>query len=151
MRQYDPKYHTAEHIITGLIKNLYGGRIVDNRFKGNKARCDYRVALGDLSLDDFIKDIQEKMLTMIADDLPVTFSTVERDEKCQMLRPDPSLDSLDDVPPDAATIRLVHIGDGIITPCSGAHVAHTAEIGSVRINTWKHVSDGVVRLTFKVV
>jgi len=134
MRQYDPKYHTAEHIITGLIKNLYGGRIVDNRFKGNKARCDYRVALGDLSLDDFIKDIQERTLTMIADDLPVTFST----------------DALDDVPADAETIRLVHIGDGIITPCLGAHVAHTAEIGTVSINTWKIMEDGVIRLTFKV-
>lgn len=43
-----------------------------------------------------------------------------------------------------------HTAEHIITPCSGEHVARTAEIGTVSINTWKMVSDSVVRLTFKV-
>ena len=40
------------------------------------------------------------------------------------------------LPPEAETIRIVHIGNFDATPCSGEHVEHTVQVWHFRIKSY---------------
>ncbi|MFC1655884.1 hypothetical protein ACFL3C_03380 [Patescibacteria group bacterium] len=43
MGEVDPRYHSAEHILTAVFGNLFNAKIIDSRFKGTKVRCDFEI------------------------------------------------------------------------------------------------------------
>ena len=86
------------------------------------------------------------MNELIAEDLPVTFEFVTRDN----LLADVSLDRL---PDDASeTIRLVRIGDYDVCPCIGKHVRSTSQIGRFELlgTNWDE-QEHSFRVRFKIV
>ena len=92
------------------------------------------------------KDISDTMNQLIADDLPITFEYVTRDN----LPPEVSTERL---PEDASeTIRLVRIGDYDVCPCIGKHVRSTSQIGRFELlgTNWDEVTHSF-RIRFKVV
>ena len=86
------------------------------------------------------------MHELIAEDLPVSYEFVSRDQ----LPDDVSLDRL----PDNAseTIRLVRIGDYDVCPCIGKHVRSTSQIGRFELlgTNWDE-HDRSFRVRFKIV
>ena len=82
------------------------------------------------------------MNDLIAQDLPVTYEFVTRDNI-------PDGVKLDKLPEDASeTLRIVRIGDFDICPCIGQHVTSTKEIGSFRITSTSY-NEGSFRIVFK--
>jgi Ser-tRNA(Ala) deacylase AlaX len=43
MSEIYPRQHSAEHILTAVVGKLFGGKIIDSRFKINRVRCDYEI------------------------------------------------------------------------------------------------------------
>ena len=86
------------------------------------------------------------MNQLIADDLPVTFDFVTRDN----LPDDVSIDRLPDDASEA--IRLVRIGDYDVCPCIGKHVRSTSQIGRFELlgTNWDELTRSF-RIRFKVV
>jgi Ser-tRNA(Ala) deacylase AlaX len=86
------------------------------------------------------------MNELIAEDLPVSYEFVSRDQ----LPDDVSLDRL----PDNAseTIRLVRIGDYDVCPCIGKHVRSTSQIGRFELlgTNWDE-HERSFRVRFKIV
>jgi Ser-tRNA(Ala) deacylase AlaX len=83
---------------------------------------------------------------VIAEDLPVTFEYVTRDELPEGI-------SLDRLPDDASeTIRLVRIGDYDVCPCIGKHVRSTLQIGRFELlgTNWDE-KERSFRVRFKIV
>jgi Ser-tRNA(Ala) deacylase AlaX len=92
------------------------------------------------------KEIEVRMNEVIAEDLPVTFEYVTRDEL-------PDDISLDRLPDDASeTIRLVRIGDYDVCPCIGKHVRSTSQIGRFEMlgTNWDE-KERSFRVRFKIV
>jgi Ser-tRNA(Ala) deacylase AlaX len=86
------------------------------------------------------------MNDLIADDLPVTYEFVTRDNL-----PDGVVS--DRLPADASeTIRLVRIGDYDVCPCIGKHVRSTSQIGRFEMlgTNWEEQSRSF-RVRFKIV
>jgi Ser-tRNA(Ala) deacylase AlaX len=136
----EPKYHTAEHILTAVMKELYNGIILDFHLKGNKVRCDYNVTF-DSSLEDAFERIENRVNEVIIRNLDISYTNMSREEAERVAR-------LSKVPEDKDKIRLVKIGDYNTTACSGNHVSNTSEIGKMEIRTYHQHSPDVVRLTF---
>jgi Ser-tRNA(Ala) deacylase AlaX len=138
----DPRQHSAEHILTAVFSHLFGGKLTDTRFKGTKVRCDYLVET-DLPLDEIIQKVGEESNRIIAQHRAVTFQQMTAQEAAEFC-------SLHRLPEDTGNVRLVRIGDDVVTPCSGPHVKNTSEIGLLHIRTWNWAGPGLVRLTFVV-
>lgn len=138
----DPRQHSAEHILTAVFGQLFNGKLLDTRFKGTKVRCDFSVQ-SDLPLDEIIRRTETKANEIIAENREVTFEQMTAEEAAAYC-------SLHRLPDGAENVRLVRIGQDVITPCSGPHVGNTSEIGRLHIRTWNWVEPGLIRLTFVV-
>ena len=92
------------------------------------------------------KEIERRMNELIAEDLPVKFEFVGRDEL-------PEGVTLDRLPDDASEmIRLVRIGDYDVCPCIGKHVRSTSQIGRFEMlgTNWDEMERSF-RVRFKIV
>jgi glutamyl-tRNA synthetase len=143
MRDIEPRFHTSEHILTAVVGELFNGLIIDSRFKENKVRCDYQVDLS-ISIDDFVKQIEKKANDYISKNLTVSFEEVslsEAEKRCKLHR----------IPEGASSIRLVKVGEEIITPCAGAHVKNTKDIhGKIKIKNFNQIDKNTVRVMFSL-
>ena len=86
------------------------------------------------------------MNELIAEDMPVTYDFVTRDNIPEGVH-------IDRLPEDASeTIRLVRIGDYDICPCIGKHVRSTSQIGRFELlgTNWDEEKKSF-RVRFKVV
>jgi Ser-tRNA(Ala) deacylase AlaX len=136
----EPKYHTAEHVLTAVIKELFKGIVTDCRQKGKKVRCDYQLDT-DIPLEEAIRGAEKRANEIISSNMDILIETVPREEAVKVAK-------LKKVPKDKDSIRLVRIGNYDVTPCSGQHVSNTDEIGKIEIRTFHQISPDTIRLTF---
>jgi misacylated tRNA(Ala) deacylase len=138
----DPRMHSAEHILNQTMDRMFNcGRCINAHIEKKKSKCDYRFD-HELTGQE-LAEIQARVNQVIADNLPVSASHVSRSEAQR----DYNTDKL----PESAgeTIRIIHIGDYDACPCSGSHVASTAEIPGFKITT-AGFDNGVLRIRFKL-
>ena len=139
-KDYDPVMHTAEHLVNGTIARMLGcGRAFSTHIEKKKSKCDFRFPRN-LTPEE-LERVEQTVNSQIAAKLGV------RDE---LLSPDEAgaRYSLERLPEGAESVRIVHIGDYDACPCSGSHVANTAEIPPVSIIS-SDCTDGVLRVRFK--
>ena len=121
------RVHTALHLLSVVIPlPVTGGQI-----GAEKGRLDFNMPVALENKDE----IEETLNKLIACDFPVTTESISKAE----LDANPGLVKTMSVQPPRGTghIRLVRIGEGDnmadLQPCGGTHVAHTIEIGRVRL------------------
>lgn len=137
-----PPAHTAEHILNRTMVNMFGcSRSRINHIERKKSKCNYDLTACPTA--EQIAEVERRVNEVIAADLPVTTRLVTREEI-------PAEIDLSKLPADASeTLRLVFVGNYDVCPCLGAHVTHTAEIGSFRISSTSW-SEGSFRIVFRV-
>ena len=140
-QEFEPA-HSAEHLLNQTMIRMFGcERSRNMHIERKKSKINY--ILSECPTAEQIAKIEQQMNDLIAEDQPVTYEYVTRDNIPEGVK-------LDKLPEDASeTLRLVRIGDYDICPCIGAHVKSTAEIGKFKITStsWK---DGDFRIVFKV-
>ncbi len=121
------RVHTALHLLSVVIPlPVTGGSI-----GADKGRLDFDMPETLADKDALMARLNE----LIVQDLPVTEGWITDEE----LAANPSLVKTMSVQPPKGTgrVRLIGIGAGDaqidLQPCGGTHVAHTGEIGQVRI------------------
>lgn len=141
-KAYDPRMHSAEHILNGTMDQMFGGgRCFSAHIEKKKSKCDYRHHRN--LTDDEIKEIEKRVNAVIAADLPVTETHIGKEAA--------SIDyNIERLPQGAGdTIRIVKVGDYDACPCIGPHVGSTKMIGGFRITSTRFKND-VLRIIFRL-
>lgn len=124
-RQLLMRYHTAMHVLTGVMFNDFAARVTGNQITVDKARVDFNFPEFDRALLDkgFARSNE-----IIAQDLPVKVSTISAEEA----RARPDLFKLEsEFPHELEQIRLVEIEGFDVQADGGCHVARLSEIGKL--------------------
>ena len=142
-KQYDPRMHTAEHILNQTMVRMFGcGRSFNSHIERKKSKCDYRLSRA--LTDAEVKEIENKVNAIISLKMDVTVDFTSKSKAANFL-------DLSKLPADAPdTIRVVRIGDYDACACIGPHVSNTSEIGIFSILS-ADFNDGIVRLRFNLV
>lgn len=135
--------HSAEHILNQTMDRIFNcGRAIAAHVEKKKSKCDYRFNRP-LTVEEIL-EIQERVNDIIAADMPISESFVDRDAAGKRF-------DLGRLPGDAGNrIRIVAVGDYDACPCIGPHVDSTGLIGSFRIMSTDFIN-GVVRIRFKLI
>ena len=119
------KYHTALHILSRVVFDLYGGGVAGNQISPDKARIDF-----DLEKIENKEEIEKKTNKIIKEGRAVKSYTLPREEAEKVVDDKTRLDLL---PKFIKNIRLVDIENFDIDACGGTHVKNTKEIGEIKI------------------
>ncbi len=140
-----PPAHTAEHLLNQVMIRLFGcERSYNAHIERKKSKMSFHLDQKPSRQEE--KEIEREMQRLIAEDLPVTFEFVSRDEI-------PDEVKLDRLPDDASeTLRLVRIGDFDVCPCIGKHVRSTGQIGRFEMlgTNWDE-HEHSFRVRFKII
>lgn len=137
--------HTAEHLLNQTMVRMFGCERSQNaHIERKKSKINYTLSHKPTRKEE--QEIERRMNDLIAEDLPVTFEMVSRDDLPEGI----SLSRLPEGAPEV--IRLVRIGDYDVCPCIGKHVRSTAQIGRFEMigTSWDEMKHDF-RIRFKVV
>jgi misacylated tRNA(Ala) deacylase len=141
-KSYYAPMHSAEHILNGTMNKMFGcGRAFSAHIEKKKSKCDYHFDRN--MTDEEIKNIEEKINSVIVADMPITEGFINRDEAKTEF-------NLSRLPEEAGdTLRVIKIGDYDKCLCSGPHMNSTKEIGGFKIIS-SSFENGVLRVRFKI-
>ncbi len=112
--------HTAEDILSTVMREMFDSpHNLEMHLGEKKSKCDY--ALLRTISDKDIAAIEHAVNAEIERDDPVTYEVLPIDVAREAY-------DLWKLPPEAETIRIVHIRNFDATPCSGEHVEHTVQV-----------------------
>jgi misacylated tRNA(Ala) deacylase len=141
-KNYDPRMHSAEHILNQTMDRIYQcGRCFNAHIERKKSKCDYHFKKALNAAE--IKEIQSRVNRIIRSDLPVSEGFISKSEAVSRFNTEKLPDDVGD------RIRIIRIGDYDHCPCIGPHVKSTAEIGEFRI-TSTAFEEGVLRIRYKL-
>ncbi len=141
-KTYDPRMHTAEHILNQAMVRMFGcGRAFSAHIEKKKSKCDYRFHR-ELQPEELLA-IEAEVNRVIGSNADITEELVPKQDAAQFL-------DLSKLPPDAPdSIRVVRVGNYDACACIGPHVMNTREIGLFKIISSDYNS-GVARLRFRL-
>ena len=117
------RYHTATHVLTGVMFNDYRVRVTGNQLTPDKARVDFAFERFDRAV---LEEGFRRSNALVEQDLPVRISLIPAAEA----RARPELFKLEaDFPHDLRELRLVDIVGFDVQADGGCHVASLKEIG----------------------
>lgn len=121
------RYHTSQHLMSGIVWSIYSARTVGNQLYADRARVDFQPA--NFAPED-LKRIEDECNRAIDEALSVQIYEEER-VKIENEIGDRSL--VDLIPKHITRLRVVKVGNRDYCPCGGTHLRNTSEIGRVRI------------------
>jgi misacylated tRNA(Ala) deacylase len=140
------KMHTAQHLISSVMWDLYQAVTVGNQIYDDRSHIDFYPA--DFPAEEVPK-IEEKVNELITGAIPVNIVFKERkliESTIEKERMD-----LSRLPSSVKELRIVNIGENgsiDICPCAGTHVKNLSELGRMRIIKRKSKGAGKIRLTY---
>jgi misacylated tRNA(Ala) deacylase len=138
------RYHTASHIMSGLINKLTGAEITGNQIAADKTRFDFNLKIFD---KDMVKQWEEMANKIISEEHDVIIKTLPREEAFRI----PSLVKLaKGFPEDIQNIRIVNIEGFDQQACGGTHVRNTREIGRVEFTKMENKGKDNRRIYFVI-
>lgn len=140
-----PPAHTAEHLLNQVMIRMFGTERSSNaHIERKKSKMTFILDHKPDRKEE--KAIEAEMNRLIAEDLPVTYEMVDRNNI-------PDGVNVEKLPEDASEmLRLVRIGDFDVCLCIGKHVRSTAQIGRFEMlgTNWDEEKHAF-RVRFKVI
>ncbi|NHJ32086.1 MAG: alanyl-tRNA editing protein [Asgard group archaeon] len=122
------RYHTALHILCGLIWKEFGASVTGGNMYPDKARMDFNLA-------DFSKErvayIEKRVAEEVAAARDVVIKILPREEAFQI--PDLIRTKINLLPPQIKEVRTVEIVGLDLQADGGTHLKNTSEVGVVKI------------------
>jgi misacylated tRNA(Ala) deacylase len=130
------RYHTALHVLSGVIWRNFDARVTGGQMRADRARMDFSFP-GEWTAD-IVAEIERLTNDALAEERPVRVYELEREKA--LANPDLIRTQVNLVPERVRRIRIVEI-QGLDTQADGGtHVANTREVG--RIDITGHKSKG---------
>jgi misacylated tRNA(Ala) deacylase len=121
------RYHTATHVLCGVMFNDYGVKVTGNQLTPEKGRVDFSFTAFDRAV---LEEGFRKANVLVAQDRPVTLSFLP----ASAARERPELFKLETgFRHTLETLRLVEIQDFDVQADGGCHVARLGEIGTLQL------------------
>ncbi len=138
------RYHTASHIIAGVVNHRTGAEITGNQIAEDKARIDFNLENFDR---EQIKEFEEEANRIISEGHEVTIRFLPREEAMQI----PAIVKLaKGLPETIQTVRVVDIVDFDQQACAGTHVGNTSEINGIEVIEAENKGRGNRRVYFRL-
>lgn len=127
------RYHTALHVLSGIIWRNFGAKVTGGKIKAEGARMDFSFP-GEWTVE-VVSDIERLTDEALSAERPVKIYGMPREETLE--NPDLIRTQVNLVPEYVKTVRIVEI-EGIDTQADGGtHVANTREVGEMQITGHK--------------
>jgi misacylated tRNA(Ala) deacylase len=127
------RYHTALHVLSGVIWKGFGAKVTGGQMRSDRARMDFSFP-GEWTAG-VVGEIERLTNEALADARPVRMYELPRERA--LANPDLIRTQVNLVPERVKTIRIVEI-EGIDTQADGGtHVANTREVGEMEITVHK--------------
>jgi misacylated tRNA(Ala) deacylase len=138
------RYHTSQHLLSGLVWKVFAARTVGNQLYTDRARVDFQPAA--FTPED-LRRIEEECNRAIEAAQDVRIFEEDRvavDHKIG----DRSL--LELIPQSIRRLRVIQVGTADYCPCGGTHVRNTSELGRVRISDRRSKGKETDRITYEL-
>ena len=130
------RYHTALHVLSGVIWRNFDARVTGGQMRAERARMDFSFP-GEWTAD-IVGEIERLTNDALAEERPVRVYELEREKA--LANPDLIRTQVNLVPERVRRIRIVEIQGLDAQADGGTHVANTREVG--RIDITGHKSKG---------
>jgi misacylated tRNA(Ala) deacylase len=149
--EWDRRYghmrmHTAQHVVSGVVYDLWRARTVGNQLYHDRSRIDFAPVKFS---DEMIAELEAKANGILALGTPVEIATEDRAELEKNV--DAQRANLDLLPKSVRRLRVVRIGDFDVCPCAGTHVRSLAEIGKIKVTKRENKGKDRERITYELV
>ena len=142
-REQLSRMHTAQHVVSRVVLDKYGGETAGNQIHTDRSRIDF----SGVSFDaDDLKAIEESANNAIRQDLPVEKTFKPRADVEARTADGRSQLSL--IPASVDPLRVVAVPGFDFCPCGGTHVNSLGEIGPIEITDRSSKGAGVDRIEF---
>jgi len=138
------RYHTSQHLMSGVVWSIYGARTVGNQLYADRARVDFQPV--SFTPDD-LKRIEDECNRAISEDLPVR---IYEDDRVKIENEIGDRSLIDLIPKHITRLRVVRVGDRDYCPCGGTHLKNTSEIGRVRITERRSKGKDTDRIVYEL-
>ena len=139
------RMHTAQHVVSRVVLDAYGGETAGNQVGPDRSRIDFEPA--DFDGTDLAR-IERLSNEAIERDLAVTKAERPRDRVEAEVDEGRAL--LDLIPDSVDPLRVVEIEEFDTCPCGGTHVDALGEIGRVAVVDRTSKGADVERVTFEL-
>jgi len=127
------RYHTALHVLSGVIWRRFGAKVTGGQMRADRARMDFSFP-GEWT-SEVVGEIERLANAALAEERPVRVYELPREEALE--NPDLIRTQVNLVPERVELVRVVEI-EGIDTQADGGtHVANTREVGRMEITSHK--------------
>jgi Ser-tRNA(Ala) deacylase AlaX len=117
------RYHTALHIISGVVNNHYNVKITGNQIYTDKARIDFN--LHD-SAESVIEEILNDSNNIVKSNIKINIKYIRKEELL-----DNMIRVKKEILPDLEIYRMIEIENLDIQPDGGTHVKNSSEVGHI--------------------
>ncbi|MCU0852408.1 MAG: alanyl-tRNA editing protein [Thermoplasmata archaeon] len=140
------RMHTAQHIVSGVVYDMYKARTVGNQLYHDRSRIDFAPVK---FTDEMIAEVESKCNEILATGAKVVICTESRSEIEKNV--DAQRANLDLLPKSVQELRVVKVEQYDTCPCAGTHVRSLAEIGKIKIVKKENKGKDRERITYEIV
>ena len=139
------RYHTAQHLFSAGLLDLFDAPTTGNQLYDDRARID--CAYDRLS-DTDLADLEAWVNEAVEEERPVTWDEFDRAVAEEEL--DPERTRIHLLPDSITEVRIVEIEGYDRTACAGTHVENTREIGEVAVAGRETMGSDEERVRFEL-
>ena len=127
------RYHTALHVLSGVIWKSFDARVTGGQMRPDRARMDFSFP-GEWTAE-VVGEIERRTNAALAENRPVKVYELPREEA--LGNPDLIRTQVNLVPERVETVRIVEIEALDTQADGGTHVANTREVGEIELTAHK--------------
>ena len=137
------RMHTAQHLISAIVKDIYGADTVGNQLYPHKARMDFFPLIKqDFDPEKVIGAFEKKISENLS--LKVYF-----EERPRLIANPKVRVNLERLPPHITELRVVEIDEYDVCPCAGTHIRSLGELAPIEIANPKSKGKGRIRMEYR--
>jgi len=139
------RMHSSQHLLSGVVWNLYKARTMGNQIHEDFSRVDFAPA--NFTEADLHR-IQGECNRIISEMTPISIYEEGRSELEAKIAEERAVLSM--IPASIRKLRVIQIGDYDLCPCGGTHLRNTSEIGEIQITERKSKGRDTDRVAYKL-